>query len=263
MKLFLDGGFAGERIDELTRVLGDGMGRLAATNRRLVRRHLPGGGRERGGGGAALRRAGRSAHPGLRPHPGRGLQGPRARQRPARGAGPGRARRRRHRGAQDLAICFADLVGFTWLGGQVEVGELGTVAGRLASLAASVTEAPVRQVKTIGDAAMFISPEPEALVTVALRLEDAFEQPVRRRAAGTRARLGAGRRTARNRHQGVRRAPQPHRRTRPRRPQTGQEDRGAVRARGRGRPPAGPLRLRRRRPLRRRSRSIRPAPPVS
>ncbi len=40
-------------------------------------------------------------------------------------------------------------------------GELGTVAGRLASLAASVTEAPVRLVKTIGDAAMFVSTEPE------------------------------------------------------------------------------------------------------
>ncbi|HEV7187984.1 MAG TPA: adenylate cyclase regulatory domain-containing protein [Blastococcus sp.] len=30
MKLFLDGGFAGERVDEITRVLGEGMGRLAA-----------------------------------------------------------------------------------------------------------------------------------------------------------------------------------------------------------------------------------------
>ncbi len=31
MKLFIDAGFAGERIDEITRVLGEGMGRLAAT----------------------------------------------------------------------------------------------------------------------------------------------------------------------------------------------------------------------------------------
>ena len=66
-------------------------------------------------------------------------------------------------GAQDLAICFADLVGFTRLGGQVEVGELGTVAGRLAALAASATAAPVRLVKTIGDAVMFVSPEPGPL----------------------------------------------------------------------------------------------------
>jgi adenylate cyclase len=79
-------------------------------------------------------------------------------------------------GAQDLAICFADLVGFTRLGGQVEVGELGTVAGRLAALAASVTRPPVRLVKTIGDAAMFVSPEPGPLVEVALRLVAAFER---------------------------------------------------------------------------------------
>ena len=38
---------------------------------------------------------------------------------------------------RSMAVCFADLVGFTRLGGQVEVRELGTVAGRLASLAAS------------------------------------------------------------------------------------------------------------------------------
>jgi adenylate cyclase len=78
-------------------------------------------------------------------------------------------------GAQELAVCFADLVGFTRLGGQVEVGELSTLAGRLASLATSLTEPPVRLVKTIGDAAMFVSPEPARLVEVALRLVDAFE----------------------------------------------------------------------------------------
>jgi adenylate cyclase len=79
-------------------------------------------------------------------------------------------------GTQELAVCFADLVGFTRLGGQVEVRELGTVAGRLASLAASLTEAPVRLVKTIGDAAMFVSPDAAPLVKVALALVEAFEE---------------------------------------------------------------------------------------
>jgi adenylate cyclase len=55
------------------------------------------------------------------------------------------------------------------------VGELSTVAGRLASLATSLTEPPVRLVKTIGDAAMFVSPQPARLIEVALRLVDAFE----------------------------------------------------------------------------------------
>ena len=49
------------------------------------------------------------------------------------------------------------------------------MAGRLAELAAEVTEPPVRLVKTIGDAAMFVSPEPGPLVAVALTLVEAVE----------------------------------------------------------------------------------------
>jgi adenylate cyclase len=175
MKLFLDAGFAGERIDEITRVLGEGMARLAATiAASFVETFLEAGESE---AEVALRFAeladqltpafapilvaGFKAH--LRDSVERGVLGLAELE-----AGD-------IAGAQDLAICFADLVGFTRLGGQVEVGELGTVAGRLASLAASVTVAPVRLVKTIGDAAMFVSPEPGALVKVALSLVDAFE----------------------------------------------------------------------------------------
>jgi adenylate cyclase len=58
----------------------------------------------------------------------------------------------------------------------VQVRELGTVAGRLASLSASLTQAPVRLIKTIGDAAMFVSADPGPLVEVALRLVDAFAE---------------------------------------------------------------------------------------
>ena len=176
MKLFLDAGFAGERIDEITRVLGEGMARLAATiAASFVETFLEAGESE---AEVALRFAeladqltpafapilvaGFKAH--LRDSVERGVLGLAELE-----AGD-------IAGAQDLAICFADLVGFTRLGGQVEVGELGTVAGRLASLAASVTVAPVRLVKTIGDAAMFVSPEPGALVKVALSLVDAFEE---------------------------------------------------------------------------------------
>jgi adenylate cyclase len=79
-------------------------------------------------------------------------------------------------GAQEMAVCFADLVGFTRLGGQVEVRELGTVAGRLGRLAASLAEPPVRLVKTIGDAAMFVSPKTAPLVGVALALVEACEE---------------------------------------------------------------------------------------
>jgi len=68
------------------------------------------------------------------------------------------------------AIAFADLVGFTELGETVAVEELGTVAARLQRLAGEVVEPPVRLVKTIGDAAMLVSEDNEALVQTALEL---------------------------------------------------------------------------------------------
>ena len=79
-------------------------------------------------------------------------------------------------GAQELTVCFADLVGFTRLGGEVEVQELGSVAGRLADLAAETACEPVRLIKTIGDAALFVSPEPGPLVDVALSFVEAVEE---------------------------------------------------------------------------------------
>src|SRR4029453_6477400 len=39
-------------------------------------------------------------------------------------------------GAREIAVCFADLVGFTRLGERVPASELGAVAGRLGDLAA-------------------------------------------------------------------------------------------------------------------------------
>jgi adenylate cyclase len=68
------------------------------------------------------------------------------------------------------------MVGFTRLGAQIEAQELGSLASRLAELATEVTEAPVRLVKTIGDAAMFVSTEPGPLVSVALSLLEAVER---------------------------------------------------------------------------------------
>src|SRR4051794_589555 len=73
---------------------------------------------------------------------------------------------------QEAVIAFADLVGFTELGEQLPVEELGSVAGRLSQLAGEALEPPVRIVKLIGDAVMLVSPEPEPMVDVALRLVD-------------------------------------------------------------------------------------------
>ena len=78
-------------------------------------------------------------------------------------------------GAQEMAICFADLVGFTKLGERVPSEELGSVAGRLAEMAAEVAEPPVRMVKTIGDAAMLVSDDADCLLKAALELVEAAE----------------------------------------------------------------------------------------
>jgi adenylate cyclase len=78
-------------------------------------------------------------------------------------------------GAQELSVCFVDMVGFTRLGAQIEAQELGSMASKLAELATDVTQPPVRLVKTIGDAAMFVSPDPAAVVSVALSLLEAVE----------------------------------------------------------------------------------------
>src|SRR5206468_3436811 len=77
--------------------------------------------------------------------------------------------------AVEVAVCFADLVGFTRLGGEVEDEQLGSVAGKFAELATELAEPPVRLIKTIGDAAMLVSPEPGPLVAAGLGLIDAVE----------------------------------------------------------------------------------------
>ena len=78
--------------------------------------------------------------------------------------------------APEIAVCFADLVGFTKLGEQVETEELGLIAGRLDELATAVAEPPVRLVKLIGDAAMLVSTDAAAMVEAALRMVEAADE---------------------------------------------------------------------------------------
>lgn len=76
----------------------------------------------------------------------------------------------------EVAVCFADLVGFTRLGEQVETEELGLIAGRLDELATAVAEPPVRVVKLIGDAAMLVSSDATAMLDAALKMVEAAEE---------------------------------------------------------------------------------------
>jgi len=175
ISLFLQSGLGEDSIAEITRVLGEGMARLAATTAAgFVEAFLePGDSEDEVAERFAtlaeqltpaidpVLRAAYRQH--LAESVRRGILS--AAEREAGEAG----------GAQEITVCFVDMVGFTRLGAQIEAQELGTLASKLAELATDVTEPPVRLVKTIGDAAMFVSPDSVALVSVALSLVEAVQ----------------------------------------------------------------------------------------
>ena len=81
-------------------------------------------------------------------------------------------------GAREVTVGFADLVGFTRIGEVVSAEELGHLANRLADLARHMTVPPVRFIKTIGDAVMFVCPDPAPLLDVVLKLVDAVDTDI-------------------------------------------------------------------------------------
>jgi adenylate cyclase len=78
-------------------------------------------------------------------------------------------------GARGVTIAFADLVGFTRMGEEMPAEDLDNVASRLEELVTDLVRPPVKFVKSIGDAAMLISPESDELLASALDLLDAAE----------------------------------------------------------------------------------------
>jgi adenylate cyclase len=78
-------------------------------------------------------------------------------------------------GARQVTVAFADLVGFTRLGEAIPAEDLGHLASRLGHLARDVTAPPVRFIKSIGDAVMFVCPDPAPLLDVVLKLVDTVD----------------------------------------------------------------------------------------
>jgi adenylate cyclase len=176
LKAFLDAGLSEDSMIEIARVLGEGTSRLSSTTTAaFVDTYLKPGDTERD---VALRFAAMAKQllPLMAPVLNAALAA-HVREATRRGI---ISRAERERGqlarAEDVVVCFADLVGFTSLGGEVGVEELGSVARRLAELAAEVSSEEVRLVKTIGDAAMFISGEGLPAVQAALELVEAVNE---------------------------------------------------------------------------------------
>lgn len=73
-------------------------------------------------------------------------------------------------GTREIAIAFVDIVAFTRLGEQLPPEQVGGIAGRLAQLASDCARPPVRLVKMIGDAAMLVAPDADALLRITFQL---------------------------------------------------------------------------------------------
>lgn len=76
------------------------------------------------------------------------------------------------KGTRRMAIGFADLVGYSSLSERAALSESSRVAAKLEELAAAVADPPVRLIKLIGDEAMLVSDEDEALVTALVELRE-------------------------------------------------------------------------------------------
>jgi adenylate cyclase len=79
-------------------------------------------------------------------------------------------------GSQPVTVGFVDIVGFTRLGEDVGPDDVGAVVRRFERAVAEAVEPPVRLVKTIGDAAMLVAPEPAPVVEAVLGLVERSQE---------------------------------------------------------------------------------------
>jgi adenylate cyclase len=175
MKAFREAGLPEEGMLQVARTIGMGTSRIAEANRELVIRTLSQpGDSERD---LALRFAAAAEHmmPLLGPTVVHALQANMLEQIRRDVIATADLASGAIGGTVNLTVCFADLVEFTRLGEEVPAEELGLVAGRLEEMASAVAEPPVRLVKTIGDAAMFVSAEPAPMLAASQALIAAAE----------------------------------------------------------------------------------------
>ncbi len=176
LQAFIAAGLPEEGILEVTRVLGEGLARVAATVRPLVGDAFlhPGDSERELSARYAL--VNEQLGPQLGAVMQRVLDMHLREQLRSTAIGRAELAAGRLAGGTHVTVAFADLVGFTKIGERVPAEELGAIAGRLAALATEVARPPVRLVKTIGDAAMLVSPDAEPLLEAAVELVHAAEE---------------------------------------------------------------------------------------
>ncbi len=169
-RAFLDAGLSEEGMLEVTRVIGMSVAQVAAAIRQLIADSYVEAGVTERELGLRLARAARE----LAPLAGSVLRyalGLHLREQVRHDVIAGtEVAAGRLPGASEVAVCFADLVGFTRLGERLEAEEIGGLAGRLSEIATEAARPPVRLVKMLGDAAMLVSPDTDALLEAALAL---------------------------------------------------------------------------------------------
>jgi adenylate cyclase len=176
LKAMLDAGVSEEEMLELTRLVGDASAKLADAALRTFGQVLLQPGDTERDFGLRLVDTANAIMPGLAPL----LQGPLEAHlaEVVQHEAIGQLEREEGRipGGRPVAICFADMVGFTKLSESLDIGQLGEVTKRFTEMVGETASAPVRLVKTIGDEAMLASEDAAALVDTALELIDAAER---------------------------------------------------------------------------------------
>jgi len=175
MKAFRDAGLPEEGMLQVARTIGMGTARIAEANRELVIKTLAQPGDSERDLALRFAAAAEFLMPLVGPTLVHALQANMLEQIRRDVIGAGDLAAGAVGGTANLTVCFADLVEFTRLGEEIPAEELGLVAGRLEEMASAVAEPPVRLVKTIGDAVMFVSTDPESMLVAALALIGAAE----------------------------------------------------------------------------------------
>jgi adenylate cyclase len=170
LRVFLDAGMPKDEILEVSRVVGQSMARTAAAVRRVVGSSLLTPGDSELSLGMRYAEAARQLAPLMGPVMQQQLE-VHLREQVTREV---ITRAERESGAlartREVAVCFADLSGFTRLGQRLPPDEIGAIGNRMAEMAGAVAIPPVELVKTIGDGVMLVSRSTPALLGAAIDL---------------------------------------------------------------------------------------------